>query len=645
MPRTTKSLAAHWLIYAIALYVGPQWAWADVNYATPAYFAKDERDGKLPPVEDRLPEHPAVATMEKIGKQGGELHSLLGSARDMRYISAYSYARLICYDRDYKLIADILESYEDKDNKVFTLHLRKGMKWSDGQPFTSDDFRYWWEDVANNRDLSPAGPPRDMIVNGRPPNVEFVDESTVRYSWADANAAFLPALAAAAPLYIYRPAHYLKRFHKKYADPKRLSAEVKAREQTSWAALHNLMDNMGRNDNPDLPTLDPWVLRVRPPEQRLVFTRNPYYYRVDAEGRQLPYLDQIVIDIVASKLIPAKAGAGESDLQARYLRFDNYTFLKEGEKRGKYWVRLWEDGRGGNVVLYPNLNTKDPVWRSVLRDPRLRRALSLAVNRHEINEALYFGLGNEGANTIMPQSPLFKPGYRAAWSEFDLTLASRLLDQMGLTARNPDGIRLLKDGRPAVVIVDTSGESTEETDVLELIQTSWRSIGIDLFVKPSQIEVMRNRVFSGDSQMAVAPGIDNGFPTADMMPKEFAPTTQQQYMWPKWGEYIETEGQDGQAVDLPEAKQLDLLLNRWRGASSTAERADIWARILEIWSDQVYTIGTVAGIPQPVVVSRGLENVPMKGMWTWEPGAHFGIYKPDTFWLDHPGPLSQLPGG
>jgi peptide/nickel transport system substrate-binding protein len=629
-----------WIAIAVAL--GLFGGTARADFVGPPYFQQDEQDGKLPPVAQRLPEHPSVAQPEKIGQYGGELHTLLASARDTRIISSYSYARLVCYDRSYKLVADILESFEDKDDKVFTLHLRKGMKWSDGEPFTADDFRYWWEDVANNHDLSPSGPPKELVVNGQPAKVEFLDETTIRYSWDAPNAEFLPALAGAAPLFIYRPAHYLKQFHQKYADPNALADLVKKRGQPSWAALHNRMDNMGRNDNPKLPTLDPWVLRTKPPAQRFVFTRNPYYYRVDPQGRQLPYLDQVIVDTADSKLIPAKTGAGESDLQARYIRFDNYTFLKVGEKRGKYWVRLWDDGRGSNLVLFPNLNTNDEAWRNLLRDVRFRRALSLGIDRHEINQAIYFGLGNEGANTVMPSSPLFKNDYRAAWAQFDPVLANRLLDQIGLLARDENGIRLMKDGRPLVIVIDSAGESTEESDVLELIKDTWHSIGVDLFTKPSQREVFRDRIFSGDSMMSVFFGIDNGFPSADMSPHEFAPTTQQQLMWPKWGQYIETGGQDGQAIDLPEAKQLQDLLEQWRRAPNTDARTAIWGRILSIWADQVYSIGTVAGIPQPVVVSRQLENVPDHAMWAWEPGAQFGVFKPDTFWLDEPGPLSPV---
>ncbi len=616
-------------------------AFADLS--GPAYFAEAEKSGELPPVDDRLPKIPAVASMDEIGRPGGEIRMLMASPKDTRVLVAYSYARLVCYDRDYGIVPDILERCEVEDGRIFTLRMREGHKWSDGEPFTAEAFRYYWEDVANNSDLSPLGPPKTLLVDGAPPKVEFVDDFTIRYSWDKPNAEFLPALAATTPLFIFRPGHHLKRYHLKYQKPAKLEEMVAEAEQPSWAALHNRKDNQYRNDNPKLPTLDPWMLRVKPPAERFVFTRNPYYYRVDSTGLQLPYLDQIVFDIADGKLIPAKTGAGDSDLQARNIRFDNYTFLKEGEiSRGQYWVRLWDDGRGSNFALYPNLTTNDQTWRKVIRDVRFRRALSLAVNRHEINQAIYYGMGLEGANSVLPSSPLHKPELRAAWSNFDLAQANGLLDQIGLKSRTDDGLRLLPDGRPMVIIVDTAGESTEESDILELIRDSWRQIGIDLFTKPSQREVFRNRIFAGDSIMAAWFGLDNGFPNSAMSPWEFCPSTQQQLHWAKWGQFIETGGEAGEAVDLTEAKELADLLAAWRATGDGEEREGIWTRVLAIWADQVYTIGTVANVPQPVVVNRHLHNVPEKAMFAWDPGAHFGVYKPDTFWLDEERALSPV---
>jgi peptide/nickel transport system substrate-binding protein len=603
----------------------------------PPMLAEKVAAGELPPIEQRLPLEPARVPLDGpeqgIGRHGGDLTMLMGSAKDTRMMVVYGYARLVAYDRNFNLVPDILKSFEVEDGRIFTFHLRSGHKWSDGKPFTTEDFRYWWEDVANNTELSPTGPPNVMLVNGMPPTVEFLDETTVRYTWPMANADFLPALAGPSPLYIFRPAHYLKKYHQRYADAAELAQAVTEGEQPSWAALHNRKDNLYKNDNPKQPTLEPWMLTTKPPSERFVFERNPYYYRVDAAGRQLPYLDRFIFQIADGKIIPAKTGAGEADLQARNLRFDNYTFLKAGESAGGYHVRLWDSVAGSKIALYPNLNIADPVWRTLLHEVLFRRALSLAIDRHEINQVIYFGLGREGANTVLPGSPLYRAEYQGAWAQYDPDRANRMLDDLGLIQRDGDGIRLMPDGRPLDIIVETAGESSEELDVLELIRDSWSKIGVRLFSKPSQREVFRNRIFAGETIMSVWTGLENGLATPDMAPLELAPTTQQQLMWPQWGQFVETGGEAGEATDMAPVQTLAELLRAWRQAPTREARTEIWGLMLSIFTDQVFVIGTVAAVPQPVVVRDTLRNVPEKGVYSWDPGAHFGFYKPDTFWF------------
>src|SRR5690606_37824621 len=143
-------------------------------------------------------------------------------------------------------------------------------------------------------------------------------------------------------------------------------------------------------------------------------------------------IDEVVMSLADSKIIPVKTGAGESDLQARYLRFDNYTFLKRAGKEKGFNVNLWRIAKGSHIALFPNLNVEDPVWREVVRDVRFRRALSLGINRHEINQVLYFGLALEQADTVLPESPLYKEEYAKKWAHFDLAQANALLDEMGL---------------------------------------------------------------------------------------------------------------------------------------------------------------------------------------------------------------------
>ena len=603
------------------------------------FFEQAVANGSLPKVDDRVPSEPSV--VDGTGAPGHQLRMLMSSPKDTRMMVVYGYARLVGYTPALDLAPDILKSIDVRDGRVFTLHLRKGMKWSDGQPFTAEDFRYWFEDVAENPKLAPSGLPVELLIDNQPPRFEVLDETTLRYSWVRPNPLFLPALAGPDPLFIYCPAHYLKQFNEKFADKTALDALVKKARVHSWAALHNKMNSMYRNDNPKLPSLDPWILKTKPPSDRFVFERNPYYYRVDTAGHQLPYIDRVILSLADSKIIPAKTAAGESDLQARYLNFNDYTFLRQSEGHNHFNVWLWRTGPGSQLTLYPNLNVDDPVWRELVRDIRFRRALSLAVNRHEINEVLYFGLAIEGQNTLLPKSPLYQPGLRSAWAQYDLGEANRLLDLIGLTKREGDGVRLLPDGRPMEIVVEDSGESTEQSDVLELIRDSWRHVGIRLFAKPLQLTLFRRRVFAGETLMSIDKGIENGLANASSSPWEFAPTSQQQLEWPKWGQYYETKGMAGEPPDLPSAVRLKELYQGWLGATSRQAQTQAWQEMLRIWADEVFSIGTVAGVLQPVVVSDNLRNVPEKGIYAWVPGAFFGIYRPDHFWFGPPSPAAK----
>lgn len=601
------------------------------------FLASEVNAGRLPPVAERIPAVPFTVQPKRPdftpGRHGGDLHILIARPQDTRMMTVHGYTRLVTYTPELEIIPDLVESVQVEDERVFTFKLRPGHRWSDGHPFTSEDFRYYWEDVANNPELSPAGPPRVLIVDGHAPVVTIPDRHTVRYEWPERNPYFLPALAAAAPLYIYRPAHYLKAFHARYADPEKLAKAVRQTNTRNWAHLHNRLDNQYRNDNPDLPTLDPWVLKTRPPADRFVFVRNPYFHRIDSNGRQLPYIDRVIATVADNRLIAAKTAAGESDLQARNLSFGDFTFLRRSAKRNDFAVHLWSTAKGAHLALYPNLNAADPVWRALNRDVRFRRALSLAINRHEINQVVYFGLAIEGQNTVLPASPLYRPDYRDAFAQFDLPQANRLLDELGLTRRDSRGVRLLPDGRPLEIIVETAGEDSEQTDVLQLIHDSWLQAGIKLFARPSQREVFRNRIFSGATVMSIWSGLENGIPTAIMPPDELAPTSQQQLQWPKWGQYAETGGTSGVPVDEPAARELARLADAWRRAATRAERTEIWHRMLSIHADQVFTIGLIAAVKQPIVVANRLRNVPVEGIYNFDPGAFFGIYRPDTFWF------------
>ena len=623
------------LLLAVMMPVGSLFAMQGLQ-ETPSLQAMVDA-GELPPVAQRVPQDVQLVEVggDKVpGEHGGEMRLLMGKQKDIRQIVIYGYARLIGYTPELELKADLLESFDVVDGRVFTLHLRKGHRWSDGHPFTSEDFRYYWEDIANDPDLSKGGPPRDLLVDGQPPQVEFPDALTVRYSWHAPNPYFLTALAGAVPLYIYKPAHYLRQFHPRYQSADVIKAQIAKEKRPNWMGVHVNRDRPYKATNPELPTLQPWVNTTFPPSERFVFKRNPYYHRIDQNGRQLPYIDSVVIGIASSGLIPAKTGAGESDLQARYLRMDNYTFLKSTAKRNQFDVHLWQAAKGAHLALYPNMNTNDEVYRNLLRDLRFRRALSLAINRYEINQVVYFRLVQESNNTVLKESPLYKPDYQNAWIEFDIEHANRLLDEIGLTQFDDRGVRLLPDGRPLEIVVQTAGESTEQTDVLELMHDSWLQAGIKLYSIPSTREVFRNRIFSGDAIMSIWSGLENAIPTAENSPKELAPTSKYQYQWPQWGVYYESGGQSGEEPELPAARELVELIDEWSHSETHESRVEIWHRMLEINREQMFTIGIVNHVPHPVVVNNFLRNVPKVGFFDLAPGAYFGIYKPDTFWFE-----------
>ncbi len=593
-------------------------------------------DPSLPPVAERVPSEPLVVDLEakgrKTGKHGGAIDTLIGRAKDVRLINVWGYARLVGYNEQLELVPDILEEVEVEDGRIFTLETREGHKWSDGHPFGAEDIRYYFEDIVSNESLTPSGLPPFLQVNGKGPKFEMLDETTVRFTWDEPNPLFLPELAKSRPPFIYRPAHYLKQFHEKYGDPDFITKEAEKVKARSWAPLHGKKDDMYNARNVELPTLQPWTRKRQDSDLRFVLERNPYYHRVDSAGQQLPYVDNVVMTVADGKLIPAKAQAGESNLQARNLNFADITVLKRGEKLNDYVTALWSNTKGSEISILPNLTVKDPVWREVLRDKRFRHALSLGIDRNLINRVLFFGLGTPGNDTVLAASPLYKAEYTTNWADYDVDKANALLDEMGLTERNDDDIRLMPDGRPLEIIVETAGEAQVQDDALELVGEMWKEIGIKLFAKPSQRDNLRERSITGDLVMSVWWGMENGIPTSEMPPDDLAPVRGDILTWHAWGDHYETQGEGGEKPDIPSAARLIELYKSWLVSKTPEERTAIWEEMLDINAEETFRIGLVSGVRQPVVI-KGMENVPLEGIYGWDPGAHFGIHRMDEFFM------------
>lgn len=590
----------------------------------------------LPPVAERIPREPYVVDLAAKGREdgthGGDINTLIGRVKDARLINVWGYARLVGYDKAFNIKPDILHDVTVEDGGTFTFHLREGHKWSDGAPFTSEDLRYFFEEVLLNQELTPTPPPY-MLVNGALPTFEVIDETTVRYTWDGPNPIFLPTLAQARPPFIYRPAHYLKQFNPKYGDADAIATMAEEARVRSWAPLHRLRDEMYDATNPDIPSLQPWVPTVNATDRRFVMVRNPYFHRVTSTGDQLPYVDRVIMSVVDGSLIATKVQAGEADLQARGLVFGDLPVLKRGADRRGYSVRLWPEAKASAIAIYPNLTVKDPELRALFRDKRFRQALSLGVDRALLNQVLYFGLAQPSANLVLEQSPLAHEIVDPP-TGYDVDKANALLDELGLTERNSSGVRLMPDGRPLELIVETAGESSIQIDALELIKDTWSEIGVDLYPRPSQRDVMRNRAFSGDLAMSVWSGFDNGLPSAAMSPDERVPASTMFLSGPAWGAYVMSGGESGEAPDFAPAKALLDHFDAWMRSEDDAERDKAWQAILDIHADEVLSIGTVQGVVQPVAVNDALKNVPDKAVYGWNPGAQFGLYRMDEFFFD-----------
>ncbi|MEO1197976.1 MAG: ABC transporter substrate-binding protein [Pseudomonadota bacterium] len=623
-------------VFATALWSVPSWAQDIVPVETDTLART--HDGDMPPVAERLPSEPffvdIVSAGRELGRHGGDLDTLIGRAKDRRLVNVWGYARLVGYQPDLTLAPDLLRDIEVEEGRIFTLHLREGHRWSDGHPFTAEDFRFYWEDIAMNKDLAPNGPEPFMYVDGKLPTFEVIDDTTVRYAWEQPNPEFLPSLAMSRDPFIYRPAHYLKKLHATYTDVEMLQERVEEEKARSWAALHNQLDDMYGATNIEMPSLQPWYLASEADNNRFVFVRNPYFHRMDTNGRQLPYIDRLILTVADGKLIPTKTQAGETDLQARGLAFADVTVLKRAEAERDMQLYLWPSSKAAHLALYPNLTAADPVWREVFRDLRVRQALSLGIDRVLINRTLYFGLAEPSQNTATPVSPLYDGGRALAFTDFDPDRANKLLDDAGLSERRSDGIRLLPDGRPFEIIVESAGESVEDLDALELIKETWREIGVSLFAKASSRDILRARAASGDLQMAIWPGFDNGVPTPEMAPTDLAPTNIIQFQWSSFGAYVESRGQSGSEIDIPEVARLLELYKAWQVSASVPEQAAIWQEMLTIHSEQLFTIGIIGGVRQPVTAVPELRNLPQDAFYGWDPGAQFGLWRMDEFWLD-----------
>lgn len=462
--------------------------------------------GELPSVEKRLPEEPLVVEpVEEIGQYGGAWKDVHLGRLDLAgppYIVA---EYLLRYSPDFtKIVPNVAKDFKwNEDSKSVTFFLRKGMKWSDGEPFTADDFVFWYEDIVLNDELTPVKP-ADLQIGGELGRLEKIDDYTIKLSFSEPFGLFTEKLAGWwAPL-MYAPKHYLEQFHPKYTSMEKIEKMMKKEGFGTWMDLFAVKNKL--YDNPgELPVIDAWypLDRIDAPLQR--WARNPYYWKVDTEGNQLPYIDEWQKILVSdTETLLLKAIAGDIDFQYRRIQgLDNYTLIMENQEKGDY--RVWQQTpvSGNLYTLYLNYHHKDPIVRELFWDKRFRVALSVAINRDEINELTQQGLGMPAQGVPAPGSPGYEESIAKLYTEYDPNRANQLLDEIGLKERDTEGYRLRSDGkRLRFVISAFTPWPPGNVEAMELIKGYWKDVGIQVVVKPTDRVLWVAQVGAGEHDIA-----------------------------------------------------------------------------------------------------------------------------------------------
>jgi len=596
-------------------------------------------NGQLPALEQRLPENPLVAKhpyegYEGPGTYGGTWLRFHNSADfgDWKMIGGYApFMRWnwACND----LEPGLAESWEfNEDGTEFTIHLRKGLRWSDGAPYTSASFAFWYDLCLDDRHQ--YAPPVWCLVDGKPMTVETPDAFTIVLKFAGPN--WLVPLWLATGFWwcdVYNiPQHYMKQFHPDY--------------NPAFSGFVEFQRRIITHQNPDLPTMWPWKIKaIEKGGYQVYLERNPYYHVVDDLGRQLPYIDRVKSSFVTEAQVRVlKVLSGEVDAQFRGLQLRDLALFLKGKGRGGYNIKMWKSSAGAEPAINLNWSDNDPVLRMLIRDQRFRKALALGIDREKCNQIAWRGLLQPQAATVSEESWHFDDpegqALFAAWkradAQFDLDQGNRLLDEMGLITRDAEGYRLRPDGKRLSMVFDVPTAKTVpyENDIGLIVAEGWEQLGIEIVIyTPPGAELKLRRDLGeftihlhGEGEMDLFTYPDWVFPT---LPK---------YWHPKVGKWYETGGEKGEAPTGPLRDLLDLY-DAIKMEPDLRKRHQYVRDAVQIHIDQgPFHLGTVGRAPQVVIVGEHFKNVPETGiLGPWAIVAP-AISFPEQYYMD---PITQ----
>ncbi len=588
--------------------------------------------GELPPLDERLPVEPyVVETVEQIGEYGGTLYmvaqSLAGFGTDMHVLGIEPPLRLS--SDGVTVLPNILRDWETEDFQTWTLHFREGMRWSDGHPFTAEDMMFWWEDEVNNPLITAA----IYIREFQNAQLEMIDPYTV-----------VMTLDRPFPMFEYtlvtqwgylgqwwRPKHHLSQFNPNYVPEEELLALA---EEEGYETIQQLWRaKAGWSAKPfdaGLPVINAHKLV----EKRLdtwVWERNPYYWKVDTAGNQLPYIDGAIVQHIAdAETITAQVVSGQVDIEVWHTSLDNFSLYRANEESGNYRTLMWSSDKGAEVMLMPVHTYQDEELAEVFQDVRFRKALSLAIDRDEINEMLYFGLATPRQFTLHPSSEFYNPEWAEVYVDYDPEAANDLLDDMGLTQRDSAGYRLLPSGRRLAFTAEYwPSEPETKTPMMELMVDYWGELGIDLALTPQDRSLNAQRAGANEIALNLWHGghvIDIEW-QINMQP----PLPSSGISWgPGYNAWYEDTGSEN-AVEPPAlVKELYDLADELRVETDPGRRMELGQAMWQMQADNLFYIGTVGMAPYPIIVSNDLRNVPEEALWS---ALWLHRYHPEQFFL------------
>ena len=580
------------------------------GYAEAPALADLVKAGKLPPVEQRLPAQPLVLDpVAEIGQYGGTLR--LADTTDVGGLTmmAIGVEPFTKHTRDLKTERpNVIESWEyNPDATEITLRFRKGLKWSDGQPVTVDDYLFWWNDMVLDQDIKVA-PPTEVYPDGKHMTATKVDDATLKLKFPVGQPTFLElhGMNYGKSAQFVTPAHYLKKFHPKHNKEMKDNKELLDRYNNRWKY-------------PDYPVFTAWKPVEYVAGQRGVFERNPYYWKVDTKGNQLPYIDRVEVTVVKdAQVMLLKAISGELDAQVRDFNIKDVPVLKENEAKGNYRVVMLDRGDIAWPWIMIQYDYKDAGIVDLFYKKEFRRALSVAMNRQRMNDIVWLGLGKARQPAMLPSNPEFQlpdgkkiyDGYANSYTQYDVAQAKKWLDEAGVVDKDNDGWRERPDGSKLELIIDVPVTDKPSVETCDFIKEDWEKVGLKTTINATDGTVVNQRT-TNQEQMLRAWG-SAGSDWLFTAPPVWTPiyNTVWSIGGQTIGQYYETGGQKGTAPRPGSA--LDKLQKIYTEAKQLTTREARFKKVLEGYQVHVdegpITIGTIGEHVSPAVVKNNLRN-------------------------------------